>query len=91
MDNEETKTFTAPKPGTYRLPSGEFLGHVMEWINIKDQEPEPWQEVLFYDEGEFCLGVYIGKGIFRYINQFAFDSDCEPTHWMPLPDPPKEK
>lgn len=23
--------------------------------------------------------------------RFAFDASCEPTHWIPLPEPPKEK
>jgi hypothetical protein len=60
-----------------------------KWISVKDRLPEEEKEVLCY------LGNALGKGIvvaFRRHGDWYFDGWKCPTvtHWMPLPEPPKE-
>lgn len=67
----------------------------MEWISVKDRFPEEWVTVLITDgknvgissnqidciTEENCIsseGYYIGTSL------------QEITHWMPLPEPPKD-
>ena len=66
----------------------------MEWISVKDKMPRINEVVLVYDK--FIEDVSIG-----YISEFLGErtvwiidygesvSDTV-THWMPLPEPPKE-
>ena len=65
----------------------------MKWISVEEKLPEKYTIVLCYKDNRWRLGYYIGasysKGMaaFRYPkDQFAFGV----THWMPLPEPPKE-
>ena len=56
----------------------------MKWISVKDRLPEPNQKVLAYradskgtyEEYRLCFGWALKGAI---------------THWMPLPEPPKEE
>jgi hypothetical protein len=78
----------------------------MEWISIKDKLPSFDQEVLAigrrrYEEGSFKeslsirLCTFYQKSRFRDY-QWIFNTHCcddyliEVTHWMPLPESPKE-
>ena len=60
-----------------------------EWISVKDRLPEGYMRVLTYSHAD---GVMIGSmdcdGEFHYPYCLLPD---EPTHWMPLPEPPKEE
>lgn len=53
------------------------------WISVKDRLPELFTQVLVYDafEKNITLGLY-GNGDWLFSKHI--------THWMPLPDPPKE-
>ena len=68
-----------------------------EWISVKDRLPEAGSRVLVFDEtseefdlwslepreSEWCpIGWYDSAGWFRRGDEI--------THWMPLPEPPKE-
>ena len=60
-----------------------------KWISVKDRLPDNDVPVMIYNY-DVNIGVY-------YKNKFhAFDENGYPfeinyvTHWMPLPEPPKE-
>lgn len=69
-----------------------------DWISVEDRLPERNQDVIMYfDGGNMAVGwwhdndeditfwcAYTDDG-------FYTDCECIPTHWMPLPQPPKEE
>jgi hypothetical protein len=65
-----------------------------QWISVEERLPTPFVSVLVYMPGERPLptvheGFLAREGMW-YANHF----DREPleiTHWMPLPEPPKEE
>ncbi len=62
-----------------------------EWIKCSEQMPELGQDVLCINiDGDYetCLytkGWHSGNPFFA-----SCAGDFFPTHWMPLPEPPKE-
>ena len=65
-----------------------------EWISVKDRLPETEREILIYTDCEYIYmarmyedgeawPVSNGCGCCGYKESF--------THWMPLPEAPKEK
>jgi len=69
-----------------------------EWISMKDRLPEEDKQVLTYaiqsknihDDGfPYQTGVYIrGRWLTDHFCESSFIENV--THWMPLPEPPKE-
>lgn len=62
-----------------------------EWIKCSERMPTFRQEVLAVDEyGDVGIGYfyegYQGKLCFADLG----DSLCMPTHWQPMPEPPKD-
>ena len=59
-----------------------------EWISVKDRLPkEDGKDVLTYrGEDELCIELYAQGYGFSFDDMFQSDV----THWMPLPEPPKE-
>ena len=60
----------------------------MEWISVKDRLPEKWEDVLIcncYSEVDTDMIWENPSGSF----EFYFEGG-NVTHWMPLPEPPKE-
>ena len=66
-----------------------------EWISVKDRLPENGQEVLAWFPGdpEHYFGAKARISVFFSRNKLFIGNDYRgnPTHWMPLPDPPKEE
>ena len=60
-----------------------------KWINVNDNLPELGKVVLVHGAGG---GIYTAKltvsGWWKLNSRFH---TCDPTHWMPLPDAPKEE
>lgn len=74
-----------------------------EWISVKDRLPELELAEAKANDIDIlrCLafiknrraqnGAYVGQAWFD--GEYFIDSDCiilDVTHWMPLPEPPKE-
>lgn len=61
-----------------------------EWISVKDKLPETEGEVLAVLFGRVYMVWYLAaKKQFETPNGFVWDNKTV-THWMPLPEPPKE-
>lgn len=68
----------------------------MEWINVKDRlPPKDGSAFLGYDPTKFELDkIYVLKYVPDNERYEETGGECyfpwEPTHWMPLPEAPKE-
>jgi hypothetical protein len=70
----------------------------MEWISIRDRLPEPGLKVLafnnskeFEENGPYFVITFYDKW---YVDNDTYPNSSNylgfmPTHWMPLPNPPK--
>ena len=70
------------EPGNYPVtPDG--------WISCSDRMPNE-EDVLVYCSGtkEQMVGFHKGKGLFQFFYMNGVEGVCEPSHWMPLPEPP---
>lgn len=69
------------------------------WISVKDAIPEMKADVLVYFPIEknmavgFLCDIDEDKTMWCAYTDDGYYTDCdfEPTHWMPLPEPPKEE
>jgi hypothetical protein len=62
----------------------------MEWIKVEDRLPDEGQYILAADEDVMCACTRV------YFNTYECLEGGErllwlPTHWMPLPEPPKDR
>ena len=65
---------------------------VPKWISVKERLPEDLCEVLICDDkGRMVVGHYDEDDghFWKRVNADTFHS-VNATHWMPLPEPPKE-
>jgi len=61
-----------------------------KWISVEERLPEPEKDVLVLYRGKYrCIGYYSEDCGLWIIND-APTYDETVTHWMPLPEPPKE-
>lgn len=65
---------------------------IQQWIPVTERLPEEWVAVLVWSEYGFCeVAVYLGiPGKWRVTWNHAMLEVDSITHWMPLPEPPKE-
>jgi hypothetical protein len=75
---------------------------MMEWISVKDKLPEYPQVVLVTNKDSNLYSTAYFNGTQWIPDPFVIGYDSwddftalrlmiEPTHWMPLPEPPKEE
>ena len=62
---------------------------VQEWISVNDRLPKEGENVLVFRDNGFAVSEiymtdYEGKPMWNYTGLGG-----DPTHWMPLPQPPK--
>lgn len=64
------------------------------WIPVIERLPEPDIEVLIFVSDDINIGIYAqqpeepkARGWHEWYGDFW--SPCDPTHWQPLPEPPK--
>jgi hypothetical protein len=63
----------------------------MEWISVKDRLPEKEDDVLAYEfRGDISIS-YISGNDWRNLESGWILDESHVTHWMPLPEPPKEQ
>lgn len=59
-----------------------------KWISVEERMPENDDDVLVFSSSGIGLGYYSRCGYWvDYVNT---NDECI-THWMPLPEPPKEE
>lgn len=61
------------------------------WISCSERMPNE-EDVLVYcsDTKEQMVGFHKGKGLFQFFYMNGVEGVCDPSHWMPLPEPPQE-
>lgn len=65
-----------------------------KWISVEERLPlEDETVIVCADDGCVYAAQYWGHGKWRreLIGCIRSDTDVTPTHWMPLPPPPKEE
>ncbi len=90
----------AKKADTEDAPFSEFLADFMiangvtvqEWISVKDRLPEEKVNCIVHYKHAYCDNDdYWAIGICFYDGEkFQMHWAYKVTHWMPLPEPPKE-
>lgn len=63
---------------------------VPKWISVEERLPEDDDDVLMMTDMGMSMGYYCRDSfIDSWVDYVNSDSKCV-THWMPLPEPPKE-
>ena len=65
----------------------------LEWISVKKRKPEIDQKCLVFTGSAIMVAFYQGpdKWWLDYYDRTQTMPDTTFSHWMPLPDIPKEK
>ena len=63
---------------------------VQEWIPVTERLPEKWGEYLVMIEGDKTSTTLYYEWADKYWFDFPNGRKFVVTHWMPVPEPPKE-
>ena len=70
----------------------------MNWISVKERMPDYWGEFLTYHaDGRILINNHNAEDAGFHMCSLSYSRDYKqqfihpPTHWMPLPEPPKER
>ena len=75
----------------------EELDEKHRWIPVTERLPEPETAVIVFFHGYIDILTYRynrwGNVCFMFQDECGYwkEAFCEVTHWMPLPEPPKEE
>lgn len=74
------------------MPTIDPIRAVGNWINVKERPPIPGVPVLTYGrKGAYGIGFTQNNSCVNgKVYFYARYGDSLPTHWMPLPNPPRE-
>ena len=61
-----------------------------EWISVKDRLPEKEGRYLIYDGDRVDAADYIYNSGPIWLDTAEGYYNYKPTHWMPLPEPPRK-
>jgi hypothetical protein len=59
----------------------------MEWISVKDRVPNVGRYVICYTENRVFSPT---NDVITKYSKYGFEGASNVTHWMPLPEPPKQ-
>ncbi len=67
-----------------------------KWISVEERKPREGAAVLTISQILYKNGFSVSYNIARYEGEeyWEEEQECipiEPTHWQPLPNPPKQK
>ena len=66
------------------------FANASKWIPVSERLPELWQTVIVCDTREQYVGACMYYGNDDWVHDDKLWDTSEITHWMPLPEPPKE-
>lgn len=66
------------------------LGQQMQWVSVDERLPDQYVDCLVYHKDHLCYNIYIGCVVDGRFSIHGFDGHSNITHWMPLPEPPKD-
>ena len=75
-----------------RRENAELRARVQEWISVDERLPEEKVNCIVHYKHAYCNNDgYWAIGFCFYDGEkFQIDLAYKVTHWMPLPEPPKE-
>ena len=87
-----------PVPPHGRLIDADAIEELSKprWIPVTERLPRMWEEVMLrfpnnqavgFHDGDSGWAVFSGDNLYTYVAP----EEVHPTHWMPLPEPPKEE
>lgn len=91
--DEESDNYLNTRRTTLEMALAYLKEHFDEpkWIPVTERLPEKDKEVLcLLGDGEFWLAVWDHCDDGLWTDGERWVSKCFVTHWMPLPEPPKE-
>jgi hypothetical protein len=70
----------------------------MKWISVKDRLPQEGYYLIAVKQSneyvvlqcEYTTEIFSNSNSLMWINQECHSDKWNPTHWMELPEPPKE-
>jgi len=67
-----------------------IIEKVNKWVSVNDRLPEKQDDYLMVLDSSVAYGFFDKLGYWLIMNRDYIDLVVKPTHWMPLPDLPKE-
>ena len=101
MDNDNTRDAAEPSPAS-ASSVGEVLARGIEdiiriaaepdWIPVAERLPDECERVMVCNatDGWVTIGSRELTGTYHHWDGDDYEELCEPTHWMPLPEPARK-